>query len=507
MSKEIKPQPGYQEKFLSSSADIVIGGGSAGAGKTFGILLESLRHINNPNFGAVIFRRTISQIKNTGGLWDESKKLFPGLKAKSNETEHEWRFPKGSTVKFNHLQYDKDCDNHQGGQYPLIIFDEITHFSEYQFWYLLSRNRSTCGVTPYIRATCNPDPDSFIARLIDWWIDQETGFPISERAGQIRYFIKDGDSIAWGDTKDEVLSQVPHLLELKEFANIDPKELVKSLTFIPGNVYENVELLKVNPQYLGNLLSQNESERLRFLQGNWKVKIDGLALYEWSSINDVFTNYPEQGTGERYITCDPSRFGKDFTVIFVWHGWEVIFILIQRKSESHTIVAAVEDLRRKYRVQQSDVLVDQDGIGGGTVKLGMYAGFSGGAQPLLIPELKGKAKENYENLKTQCAYKLAEDNINVGNIKINVNSETVLIDGIHTTKLMIGKTVYDVRDLIKADLKAIKRRDPDKEGKKRINTKEEQKLILGRSPDFFDNINMRKSLDLVPKRRGIKVHN
>jgi hypothetical protein len=49
---------------------------------------------------------------------------------------------------------------------PPIGFDELTHFSESQFFYMLSRNRSMCGVRPYVRATTNPDADSWVATFI-----------------------------------------------------------------------------------------------------------------------------------------------------------------------------------------------------------------------------------------------------------------------------------------------------------------------------------------------------
>ena len=73
----IGPQPGPQERFLASSSDIAIYGGSAGGGKTWALLMEPLRHVHNPDFGAVFFRRSTVQIRNEGGLWDESAKLYP----------------------------------------------------------------------------------------------------------------------------------------------------------------------------------------------------------------------------------------------------------------------------------------------------------------------------------------------------------------------------------------------------------------------------------------------
>src|SRR5207249_10611723 len=100
----------------------------AAADKSFGLLLEALRHIHNPNFGSVIFRKTYPEIKNEGGLWDESSKIFPLVGGKSKETTLEWEFPSGAKLKFAHMQHDKDKYSWQGSQIPFIGFDELTHF-------------------------------------------------------------------------------------------------------------------------------------------------------------------------------------------------------------------------------------------------------------------------------------------------------------------------------------------------------------------------------------------
>lgn len=492
--------------FLSTPADIAIGGGAAGVGKTFAELLEPLRHINNPRFGAVFFRRTMPQITNEGGLWDESKHLYHQLGAVANNSEHYWTFKSGASVSFSHLQYEDTCLEHQGAQYPLIIFDELTHFTETQFLYMLSRNRSTCGIKSYMRATCNPDPDSWVARWIEWYIDQETGFPIPERAGVIRYFAKIGDNIIWGNSKQEVVKNIPQtILELPEFKDRDASDLVKSFTFIPGSISDNKELHSKDPGYLGNLLAQDENTRLRLLQGNWKVRTDGSNLFEYLAIDGMFESESRLvSSRERYITCDAARFGRDFCVIMVWKGWSMVYIAIYTKSDVNTIVNAIERLRLNFKVPRQFVLVDQDGVGGGTVKEGKYQGFHGGGQPLKDSAIK--EKENYFNLKTQCAYRLAEENVNAGEIELLINSQSCEVDGVLGDKLMWKGKLTRVVDLIKADFKAIKKADKDKEGKKKINHKDEQKIVLGRSPDFFDTINMRKWFDLKPKRKGITVY-
>jgi len=236
---------------------MVIYGGAAGGGKTWGLLMEPLRHIHNPDFGAVIFRRTSPQITNQGGLWDQSSRIYPLLGAEPKLTTLEWTFPSGARVRFGHLQYEKDKYEWQGAQIPLLGFDELTHLSETQFFYMLSRNRSTCGVRPYVRATTNPDADSWVAKMVDWWIGED-GYPIPERAGVVRYFVRVGEELRWGDTPEE--------------ASGDSGIAAKSFTFIPARLDDNPALLKANPEYRANLLALPYVDRERLLGGNWHVR-------------------------------------------------------------------------------------------------------------------------------------------------------------------------------------------------------------------------------------------
>ena len=170
--------------------------------------MEPLRHVTtNPQFFAVFFRRSTVQIKNPGGLWDESMKLYPFAGGVPVSTIIEWRWRKGGKIKMGHLEYENSVLDWQGSQIPLIVFDELTHFSQQQFFYMLSRNRSMCGVKPYVRATCNPDSESWVAEFIAWWIDQETGYPIAERGGVVRCFIRIQDKIVWADSRQELVDE------------------------------------------------------------------------------------------------------------------------------------------------------------------------------------------------------------------------------------------------------------------------------------------------------------
>ena len=266
----LRPQKGKQEMFLASSADIAIYGGAAGGGKTYASLLEPLRHIQNPLFAAEFFRRTTSDIRKTGGLWDESQKIYPLLGAISRSTFLDWRFPVGSKIKLSGLQYDSTCQDYKGAQIPLALFDEVDSFSEFQFFYMMSRNRSACGIQPYMRATCNPNSESWLRKFLDWWIDNDTGLAIEERAGVIRYFIRVNEQIFWADTKQELLDKYGQ------------ENLPKSVAFIPAKLSDNPILEQVDPNYRANLMAQSMVERERLLNGNWNISAaGGLCKIEW----------------------------------------------------------------------------------------------------------------------------------------------------------------------------------------------------------------------------------
>lgn len=281
----IRPQAGPQTQFLASAADIAIYGGSAGGGKTWALLMEPLRHVANPQFGAVFFRRTLVQVRNEGGLWDESEKLYPNLQAKPRSApDLSWTFPSGSSVSFAHLEHEKSAQNWQGSQIPLICFDELTHFTAKQFWYLLSRNRSMSGVRPYVRATCNPDADSWVAEFISWWIDQETGLARADRAGVLRWFVRIGDKIIWADSPEDLASYTA-----PNENGIETPIPPKSVTFIPAKLSDNKALMAADPGYLANLMALPTVERERLLGGNWKIRPAAGLLFQrgWCQVVDA----------------------------------------------------------------------------------------------------------------------------------------------------------------------------------------------------------------------------
>jgi len=260
VEKMFQPQPGPQTRFLESEADIVLFGGAAGSGKTRALLLAALSQINNPRFNFLIFRRNATQITTPGGLYESAVHLYtmknavPKLSPRPTIT-----FPSGAKVSFQHLQYNSDIFSFQGAELPYIGYDELTHFTQEMFLYLMSRNRNTVNVKCKIFATTNPDSESWVRKLVDWYIGDD-GLPIKERSGVIRYFSIISDEFVWAESREELL----------ENYGVD-KDLAKSFTFISATIFDNPALLKADKGYLANLNALGTVEKGRLLGGNWDI--------------------------------------------------------------------------------------------------------------------------------------------------------------------------------------------------------------------------------------------
>lgn len=253
----ITPQKGPQTTFLESPADVVIYGGAAGSGKSWALGLEGLRHCRTPGFVGVYLRREWTQISKAGGLLQAMRALWEPFGGHYNGQDRVFQWGGGGSLQLAHVQRDDTCSKFDGSEIALLAFDEVQHFTEYQFFYLLSRVRSKV-VRPYVRATCNPNPDSWLANFLAWWIDDE-GYPRADRAGAIRWFARVQDVIVWADSPEE-------------FAVKYPGARAMSVAFIPAKLSDNAALVDADPEYRARLEALPRVERARLLGGNWKVR-------------------------------------------------------------------------------------------------------------------------------------------------------------------------------------------------------------------------------------------
>jgi hypothetical protein len=304
---EIRPQPGPQELFLSSPADVAIIGGSVFGGKTWSLVVEPLRHAHVPGFTFVAFRREMPEHTNPGGMWDETLKWYPALGGVPREHVHEWSFPSetpgkaGAEGKFASLPYEKNLDDWKGAQIACLLFDQLETFLEKMFFVMLSRNRSTCGVRPYARASCNPDPDSFLASFLAWWIDDE-GWAIPERSGIVRWFIRVHDSIEWSTvtwdpcgTDDFVMKELAAQADLEERFHGQGADAL-SVTFVLARLQDNAIGNELDPDYARKVRAMPSVEQKRLFGGdrggNWKVRATAGTLFNRANFTTVLGTRP-----------------------------------------------------------------------------------------------------------------------------------------------------------------------------------------------------------------------
>ena len=228
--------------------------------------------------------------------------------------------------------------------------------------------------------------------------------------------------------------------------------------FIQSLVIDNNYISK---HYETQLSQLDELSKQRLLFGNWEYDATDDSLIDYNSIMGMFS---QKGiTGEKYISCDVARFGSDKTVIMLWEGLHLKYIRTILKSAVNDVVDEIKKLQQENQVALRNIIVDEDGVGGGVKDYLRCQGFTNNARAL-----KG---ENYQNLKTQCYYKLA-DEINKGQIGISCSD-------------------VNTKNTITEELEQVRMKDADKDNKLQIIPKDTVKAILGRSPDYADALAMR----------------
>lgn len=248
-----------------------------------------------------------------------------------------------------------------------------------------------------------------------------------------------------------------------------------SIKFLQALVTDNPFIDKGYIEKLRAIKDKVRKQRL--LYGNFDYDDDDNALMDYDSITDIFSN-DFVSEGKKRITADVARFGKDKSVIMVWNGWRVIEIYVLHGKKVTEVAAYIKDLAKEHSIAVSDIIADDDGVGGGVVDIVGCKGFVNNSSPMLNPDQKVDNKENYRNLKSQCYYRLAE---RVKDKSVYVKCEDL-----------------EIMDLIIEELEQVKKKNPDSDGKLEVVSKEDIKDLIGRSPDFSDTLMMREWFELKP---------
>ena len=269
-----------QEKqilFHSCAADEVFYGGAAGGGKSYALLYDGLNFcLKHANVDAVLFRRTFPQLE----MYhiQVSRREWPSAIGKYNASKYYWQFSNGSRFLFRALKNPGDQYEYQTAEFAWIGFDELTHFLEDQYTYLLSRNRTAqmdASVPRQVKSASNP------GNIGHAWVKRRFVDPAPPNTIFARR-LDDEDSV--------------------------------TRCFIPATVYDNDRLMERDPSYVRKLKSLPKDEQEKLLRGNWEIA-EGAAFPEWRTADHVIPPFPVPPSW-RVDMCLDWGYERPF-----WIGW------------------------------------------------------------------------------------------------------------------------------------------------------------------------------------------
>ncbi len=216
-----------QYDFINADSTEVLFGGAAGGGKSYGQLADALIFaLKHPSSKQLILRRTYSELEKS--LIRVSLGLYPKEIYTYNSSNHTGRFANGSILDFGYCAGENDVYQYQSAEYDVIRFDELTHFTEFQYLYLISRIRGANGYPKQIKSSTNP-------------------------------------------------GGIGHLWVKKRFVDIGEPQTVYSdanggtRIFIPSKIDDNTFLMKSDPEYKRRLLALPENQMKALLYGDWNI--------------------------------------------------------------------------------------------------------------------------------------------------------------------------------------------------------------------------------------------
>lgn len=430
--KLLKKQENAIYYLNDSQTQELLYGGAAGGGKSaFGCLWLISLCLRYPNTRWLMGRSKLKTLKETtlNTFFDITSRLDIGSQFNYNAQANIIYFKNGSEIILKDLflfPSDPNYDSLGSLEITGAFIDECNQIS-FKAWQIVkSRIRyklTENNITPKLLGTCNPAKN---------WVYKEFYKPN-----------RDGTIVNYRKFIQALPKDNPHL----------PHSYVESLS----------------------RLDQVSKERLLF--GNWEYDDDPSTLIDNDSIADYFNPTHIVPNGVKYITADIARMGKDKTVIRVWHGWLCIDRYEIAKGSLVDVVELTKKIQLQYGVALSNIIVDEDGVGGGVVDFLHCQGFVNNSRALNA--------ENYANLKSQCSIEMA--------------------------KKIVAKEVGEVckndyiKEITSQEMEHVKMKDVDKDGKLCVIPKERVKELIGRSPDEYDSIMMRYWFEIRMKSSSRKA--
>ena len=303
---------------------------------SYGLVLAMAEPLmTDPDFRAMISRRSLGNQKAGGGFVEKFKQIFGADFVKIRESENpRVTFPNGTFVDLTYLDdsnMDKLRERAKGWEYDLIAIDELTEMTWEVFSYVMTRNRGQCKTfTGKFFATLNPKRSHWTRIFLDWYIGSD-GFIIPERDGVVRYFYCAGPTVkdvVWGMSKREVYEKCKIDIDrkLKTIGgNFGYEVMIKSFVFYQGKLGSNKKMLENNSGYLGSVAASGGRMAQALMEGNFNVdpEEDEDIPIPSQAARDCFIKDPAVN-GDKWITIDLADYGKDNTLMLSWNGFHVV---------------------------------------------------------------------------------------------------------------------------------------------------------------------------------------
>lgn len=243
-----------QADFINAKADEVLFGGAAGGGKSYAQMVDALIYaIKYPKSRQLILRRTYPELEKS--LIRVAQAIYPRDIFRYNASKYSGEFANGSIVDFGHCHAEDDVYKYQSAEYDVIRFDELTHFTEFMYRYLLSRVRGVNEFPKAVKSTTNPG----------------------------------GVGHAW--VKERFID------------NSVPNEVKNGRLFLPAKVSDNTFLMRSDPGYIDRLKALPQRERRALLNGDWDI-FEGQYFTEWDREKHVVRPFEIPKEWRKFFTMD-----------------------------------------------------------------------------------------------------------------------------------------------------------------------------------------------------------
>ncbi len=248
-----------QKRFIDAKETEVLFGGAAGGGKSYGQIVDALlTALFFPKSKQLILRRTFSELEKS--LIRTALALYPRDIFTFNSSSHTGKFKNGSVIDFGYCAAENDVYQYQSAEYDVVRFDELTHFTEAQYLYLISRVRGANKFPKQVKSSTNPG------------------------------------GIGHGWVKSRFVD--PSVPNCSFLGNDGMKRI-----FIPSLLDDNMFLMENDPNYKSRLLALPEREKKALLYGDWNV-FEGQYFTEFSRKKHVTEPFEIPADWRKFRTID-----------------------------------------------------------------------------------------------------------------------------------------------------------------------------------------------------------